>query len=187
MEVRGAIGVAGVADIADRLARLDLGAVLQAGPVRASRNALPAVVVPAGDVVVEVDVQVGGAAVAVEVEHAARPRRGGVELDLPTLRRHCDRLPGSENVVALVPPLGARIAEVVGVPVRADHGKDDRTRNPTGCRRRERRPCGEDGGEDHEGPEGCRRAMSHSRRASRPNAVTLPVLPTGTGEIQCGP
>ncbi len=120
------------------------------------------------------DVEVGRAARAVEVEHAAaRPR--GPELDLARLGGDGEGLARSEDVVPLVRALRARRAEVVGVL----HRPDDREDEPRRLRRarpragRPRGPCDRrDRGRDEDGASGCRPVASHrapvrARRAGR--------------------
>ena len=100
-------------------------------------DALAPVVVRLRHVVVQVDVEVGRAARAVEIEHAAGPGGGRPELDLPVLDRDHGRALRREDVVALVAALRPRVAEVVRVAVRADDREDDRARDgPLPCRRR---------------------------------------------------
>ena len=128
VEVVGALGVAGVAVVADLLARLDPGPVLEPVRVGDAGHALAAVVALRREVVVEVDVEVGRAARAVEVEHAAGAGRGRPELDLAVLGRDGGRAPGRQDVVPRVAPLAARIAVVVRVRRLAHDREDDRLR-----------------------------------------------------------
>jgi hypothetical protein len=120
------VRVARVADEADRLPRLDPGAVDEVGRVGGAGHARALVVVARAEVVVEVDVEVGRAAVAVQVEHAAGVRGGRPELDRAGLGGEGERLPRRHDVVPLVPAAGARVAEVVRVADGAEHREDDR-------------------------------------------------------------
>ena len=157
-----AVRVTRVAHVADDLAGAHLAAVLQPFRVGSPRHALAAVVVPLREVVVEVDVVVGRAARAVEVEHAAGRRRVGPELDLPGLGGEGERALRRHHVDALMGPSAARLAEVVRVGGRAEDREHDR-------RRRLLRPRG--GLPDHEGHEkgkgesdgssGCRPERDH--------------------------
>ena len=128
VEVVDPLGVAGVAVVGDLLPGLDLGAVLEPVHVGDARDTGALVVALRGEVVVEMDVEIRRAALAVEVEHAAGAGGRRPELDLPVLRRNCRRAPGREDVVPLVPALSARRAEVVEVGRRADEREDDRLR-----------------------------------------------------------
>src|SRR5204863_3027063 len=119
-----------VADEADRLTRLDAVAALQAVRVRDAGDALAAVVIREREVVVEVDVEVRRPAGAVEVEHAAGPRRGRPELDRARLDRDRERPLRREEVVPLVAAVPPQIAEVVRVGDLADDGEDELRRRP---------------------------------------------------------
>ena len=120
------VRVAGVADVADRLAGEHLRPGLQ--PLREGDpgHALALVVVLGREVVVQVDVEVLGAALALEVEHAARARGGDVELDRARLGCQRERVARRHDVVALVGTLAARVAEVIDVARLAEHREDER-------------------------------------------------------------
>ena len=179
------VRVARVPDEADRLTRLDGVAVVEPLGVGGPGHALAAVVVPARQVVVQVDVEVRGPALAVQVEHAAGARGGRPEPDLAVLRRDRERALRREDVVPLVRPARARRAEVVEVLHGPDDGEDDpgrlRLRRELGLRpfrrsargRRRKverarghgRPCGDAGsGEEDEDPSGCRPVAGHALR-----------------------
>jgi hypothetical protein len=129
------VRVARVADVPDLLTGLHPRPVLEPLRVRDARPARAAVVVPGGEVVVEVDVEVCRPAVAVQVEHAAGSGRGRPERDRPALGGDGGRLSAGEDVVSLVLALSARLAEVVVVRHRADDGEDDRRRRGDSPRR----------------------------------------------------
>ena len=122
------VRVARVADEPDRLPGLDARAALQALCERDPDLAAATVVVPVREVVVQVDVVVGRPALAVEVEHAAGPARAGVEPDATRLGRQRERVPGREDVDALVRPLRPGRAVVVAEVDRAQHGEHDLAR-----------------------------------------------------------
>ena len=122
------VRVARVADEPDRLPGLDARAALQALRERDPDLAAAAVVVPVREVVVQVDVVVGRPALAVEVEHAAGPAGAGVEPDATRLGRQRERVPGREDVDALVRPLRPRRAVVVAELDRAQDGEHDLAR-----------------------------------------------------------
>ena len=142
---------------------------------------LPRLSLRVGEVVVEVDVLVGRAALAVEVEHAAGRAPSVVQnLILPASAATAICALLGHQVVARVRPLGARLAEVVAVGDRADDREDEPRhgavgRSPSrprrkslpkrGWRRIRRRGLSTGGG-------------SHARvRASE--ALTLPAFPAG--------
>jgi hypothetical protein len=169
------VGVAGVADEADRLSRGDPRAALQPRRERDAGRAPAAVVVRRAEIVVQVDVEVRGAAVAIEVEHAAGPRGGDVVLDPSGFRRDRQRLPRRDDVDPFVAALSARVAEVVPVAELAEDREDDpvalkrllgRRRNAlrqrswvADCRRGSggEAECG-----DEKQASGCRPVASHS-------------------------
>src|SRR5262245_460640 len=164
MQVRvDAVRIARVADEADCLAGLDAGTGPEPGGVGGPGNALAPVVVRVAEVIVEMDVLVAGAALAVEVEHAAGTGRGRPELDRARLGGNGDRVPRGEDVVARVTPaLRARLAEVVAVRHRPDDGEDEpwhalsrRGRAASGEGRRQCHSKGE------KYPSGCRPAVDH--------------------------
>jgi hypothetical protein len=119
------VGIAGVADETDRLTRGDTRAALQPGRERGARCAASPVVVRRHDVVVQVHVQVRRPAVAVEVEHAARPLRAEVVLHLPGLGGHRQRLSRRHDVDALMAPLSPGRAEIVAVTKLPEYREDD--------------------------------------------------------------
>src|SRR5947209_18746487 len=88
-------------------------------------DARSAVVVPVGEVVVQVDVEVRRPAPPVEIEHAAASTGAGVELDAAGLGGERERVPGRQDVDPLVRPLWAGRAEVVDEGDGSEHGKDD--------------------------------------------------------------
>src|SRR4029450_13116957 len=128
------------------------------------------VVVPVREVVVQVDVVVGRAALAVEVEHAAGPARARVEADPPGLGGERERVPRREDVDALVRSLRPRRAVVVAELDRAEDGEDDlalglrlrlrlrerRADVPRVDREGSSRPCGEAEKGQDEKSSGCR-------------------------------
>ena len=133
-----------------------------------SLDALPAVVVAHRDVVVQVDVLVHGAALSVEVEHAAGARGRSPVLDASCFRRHGRRLLRGHDVVALMRTAGARRSEVVYVL----HGPDDRKDDPRHRRRARRAGKDPDCGREYEDASGCRPVADH-RSGSRPKGRRL--------------
>src|SRR5436190_1997404 len=174
-----AVRIAGVADVADQLARGDAISIAEPGGVGDARHARAAVVVAGGQVVVQVDVLVGRAAAPVQVEHAARTRRARPEDDASRLDRDDRRVTLSEDVVGGVDAAGAWLAEVVAVGDGADHREDDlRGRGALGGGGRREDCRGED---DEEDPSGCRPRREHGegRRAKSPRLTDVPAQ-TGT-------
>ncbi len=107
------VRVARVADEADRLRRGDARSGLQASREGDAVHAAAAVVVLIREVVVQVDIQIGRSARAVEVEHAAGARGARVEADAPRLRRQRQRVARGEDVDPLMRSVTSRCAEVV--------------------------------------------------------------------------
>ncbi len=158
-----AVRVARVAVEGDHLAGSDLRAVLEPLRIGDAGNALALIVVAVGEIVVEVDVEVLRAALAVQVEHAAGARGRRVELHRPGLGGEDERAARRHDVVPLVAALPTRVAEVVG-PGRFAEDREDQPRHLRG-RRRGRRPCAEqecDHGEEQ--ASGCRPDGGHGNR-----------------------
>ena len=172
VEVVVALGVARVADVADLLAGGHLRAVLDR--VGDAELAAALVLGRLGQVVVQVDVEVGRAALAVEVEHAAGARRGRPPLDLARLGR--DR-PASATA-------RPRCRSPRGSPARGGRRSSSCTRSRRSAgrrsaRRRRARASGaapgdattaarEEGGENEErDPSCCRPVASHGSGAPR--------------------
>ena len=166
------VRVAGVADVGDHLSRRDLGAALQPLRVGDAGDARPLVVVRVGQVVVEMDVEVLGAALAVEVEHAAGARRGRVELDRAGLGGEDKGAARRQHVVPLVRALAARVAEVIRVGRRSENGEDDPRHRRVRCggrgsRTEQERSHGE------EQASGCRPDEGHRVPGSRAKCGSL--------------
>ena len=171
------VRVARVADESDRLARLDACTGAEASRERDAVPAAAAVVVPLRQVVVQVDVEVGGPARAVEVEHAARPARAGEEAYPARLGGERERALRSEDVDPLVRPLRAGRAEIVGEGDGPEHGEDDlvprrgvsglRRARQLGRRERGSRPCGKAEKGENEKRSGCRPDANHGAGGAR--------------------
>src|SRR5207253_9170964 len=140
-----------------------LGAVLEPLRVGGPGDALAAVVVPPREVVVQVDVVVGRAARAVEVEHATGGRGVRPELDLARLGREGERALRGHYVDALMRPACPGLAEVAGVGRRPENREDDRGRRLSrACGRRSDQESRE-GNYESEGSSGCRPERVHGR------------------------
>ena len=167
-----AVRVARVADETDRLACLDSRSGPEAARERHTVHASAPVVVALRQVVVEVDVEVGRPAAAVEIEHAAGAPRAGVKSDAARARRRARaraarrgcRSPGAG-------PAGGG-AEVVRELDVAEHREHDLLarglwlrldlRRRLGIRRaRGSRPCGEAEKGKNEKYSGCRPGADH--------------------------
>ena len=142
-------------------------------------DAAAAVVVPRGQVVVQVDVHVHRPAAPVEVEHAAAEPGLGVR-DPSRLDRDDRRAPRVLHVDAGMAVRPARVAVVVpevGLrDEREDEPRDTRAAGRLGAARGHERSSGQETGEEREeNPSGCRPVASHvtggapvrARRAGR--------------------
>ena len=137
-----AVRIPGVAHVRDQLAGPNPLATLEPGSVGNPVPAAAAVVVSKGPVVVQVDVHVGRAAPAVEVEHAAGVRGPRVLEDAAALDGDHGRALGGHDVVPLMAAAGSRVAEVVRVAGGADDGEDEP--RDARSRRAHERPRGEE-------------------------------------------
>ena len=179
MEVRAdPVRVARVADESDRLTREHALPVLEASRKRDALNAVPTIVVRHREVVVQVDVEVLRAAVAVQVEHAAGAARARVEADLAGLGGERRRLARGHDVFTLVRALASRVAEAVRQLCATEHGEDDLLALDPGLGRLRGQPDERVGRFSRRGPRqeakkgeqekssGCRPETSHKGRAA---------------------
>ena len=166
------VRVTRVADEPDRLAGHHLRAVLEALRVGGPGDALAAVVVLRGQVVVEVDVVVVRAARAVEIEHAAGARGALPELDLARLDGEREAPLGRHDVDPLVRPARPRLAEVVAVGDRAEHREDELLRHGGARAARE----GQERKSENKGSSGCRPVADHglAGRSEGPDPTSRP-------------
>jgi hypothetical protein len=165
------LGVARVPAPGDLLAGRDLRAVRHR--VRDARLAPALVLGGRGHVVVEMDIEVRRAALAVEVEHAAGAPGGRPPLDRPGLGGDDRGAPRDVlDVDPLVRALPAGVAVVHRVRVVADQREDDRlSRHEPGLLRgagRGGNDEADEGGEDEEtSPSCCRPVAVHGSGARR--------------------
>ena len=180
MEVRtDPVRVARIADESDRLAREHALPVLEAPRERHALDARPTIVVRHREVVVQVDVHVLRAAVAVQVEHAAGAARAGVKLDAAGLGGERRRLARGHDVFTLVGALASRVAEAVRQLGASENGEDDLLALGPGLGRlrgdsdervgrfSRRGPRQEAKKGEQEKSSGCRPETSHKGRAVR--------------------
>src|SRR5207245_1589533 len=83
------------------------------------------VVVAVGQIVVQMDVEIGRAAARVQIEHATRAARARIETDAARFGGEREGVPWGEDVDSLVRTLWPRRAEVVREVDGAEHREDD--------------------------------------------------------------